>query len=130
MLETYMRLGVTEPGFLEKCFLSPKSGKWTKNGLRKGFFQFVKKFGINVYWIFTENLYYLLCSWKIFVPEIGTKIFWANQIAEFFNQAYLQTNQWNSLIFCMLIQIYIKVDQNFLGWTWSKMSVTFLITAF
>ena len=60
---------------------------------------------------FNENLYYYLCSCtipifgKILVPEIWAKMFSANQIAEFFNQTYLKTNQWNSLMFCMLVQI-------------------------
>ena len=58
-----------------------------------------------------ENLYYSLCSCinpifgKMLVPEIWAKMFSANQIAEFFNQTYLKTNQWNSLMFCMLVQI-------------------------
>ena len=32
MLEPHMKLCVTEPDFLEKNFLPPKLGKWTKNG--------------------------------------------------------------------------------------------------
>ena len=44
---------------------------------------------------------------QIFVPKIWAKMFSANQIAGFFNHI-CRRDQWNSLIFCMLIQIPIK----------------------
>ena len=34
----------------------------------------------------------------------------------------------NSLIFCMLIQIHIKVDQKFFGLAWPEMDVASLVT--
>ena len=92
VLETYMKLCVTEPDILEKSFLPQKLGKWTKNGPKTGFFKFIEKFAHQV----LLNLLCLLCSCanpifgKIFVPEILAKMFSANQIAEFFNQPYLQ----------------------------------------
>ena len=43
MLETHMKLCVTEPDFPEKKILTPKLGKWTKNGPKKGFFEFIEK---------------------------------------------------------------------------------------
>ena len=73
MLETHMRLCVTEPDFPEKIF-SQKLGKWTKNGPKTGIFEFIEKFGhsflLNLF--YNENQYYFLCSysnpmfWKIF----------------------------------------------------------------
>ena len=32
-------------GFSRKMFLPPKLGKWTKNGPKTGFFEFIAKFG-------------------------------------------------------------------------------------
>ena len=45
MLETYLKLCVTEPDFLGKIFLPPKLGKWTKNGPKTGFFEFIEECG-------------------------------------------------------------------------------------
>ena len=44
VLETQMKLCVTEPDFLEKNFLPPKLGKWTKNGPKTEFLKFIEKF--------------------------------------------------------------------------------------
>ena len=44
MLEIYMKLCVAEPGFPEKFFLLPKLEKWTTNGPKTGFFEFIEKF--------------------------------------------------------------------------------------
>ena len=41
VLESHVKLCVTEPDFPGKSFLHPKLGKWTKTG----FFQFIGKFG-------------------------------------------------------------------------------------
>ena len=80
-------------GFSGNNFFKPQNlGKWTKNGLKTGFSEFIERFGhqflLNLF--YNENLHYLLCSCtnpifgKIFVPEIWTKMFSANQIAGFF----------------------------------------------
>ena len=100
MLETHMKLCVTESDFLEKKFLPKNLGKWTKNGPKTGFFESTERFGhsflLNL--CYSENLYYLLCSCtnpifgKIFVPEIWAKMFSANQTAGFFNHIS-RTNQ-------------------------------------
>ena len=89
VLESHVKLCVTEPIFRENCFC-PKIGKW--------FFQFIGKFGNKFFLnlIYNKNLYYLLCSCtnpifgKVFVPKIWAKMFSANQIAGFFNQLYFQ----------------------------------------
>ena len=44
MLETSMKLCVTEPDFLEKKLLLPKLGKWAKNGPKTGSFEYSEKF--------------------------------------------------------------------------------------
>ena len=46
MLETHMKLCVTESDFPEKKILPQKLGKWAKNGLKTGF---LKNFVINFY---------------------------------------------------------------------------------
>ena len=46
MLETQMKLCVEGLEFLEKKhFLPQKLGKWTKNGSKTKFFEFIGKFG-------------------------------------------------------------------------------------
>ena len=71
-------------GFSIKIVFAPKIGKRSQ---KQGFLNLLKIQSL----IFT---YCVSCTnpilWEIFVPEIGTKIFSANQIAEFFNQPYLQ----------------------------------------
>ena len=45
VLETHVKLSVTEPDFLEKIFVPKHLGKWTKNGPKTGFFEFIERFG-------------------------------------------------------------------------------------
>ena len=45
VLETHMKMCVTEPDFLETFLLPPKLGKWTMNGPKTGFFELIEKFG-------------------------------------------------------------------------------------
>ena len=63
MLETYTKLGMTEHDFLEKLFLPPELGKWTKKGPKTGFFEFIEKFGYKflVSLFYNEIFFYLLC---------------------------------------------------------------------
>ena len=44
MLETYMKLCITELDFQEKKFLPKKIGKWAKNGPKTVFFEDIEKF--------------------------------------------------------------------------------------
>ena len=43
LLETHMKLCVTELDFPGKSFLPQKWGKWAKNGPETGFFEFTGK---------------------------------------------------------------------------------------
>ena len=45
VLETYLKLRVTQLDFLEKNFLPQELKKWTKNGPKTGFFECFEKFG-------------------------------------------------------------------------------------
>ena len=44
VLETQMMLCVAEPDFPENSFLPQKLGKWTRNGPKTWFFEFIEKF--------------------------------------------------------------------------------------
>ena len=65
---------------------------------KQGFFNLLKNFVIDFYWICSVmKIYTIFCVpaqipylGKSFVPEIWAKMFPANQIAGFFNQPYLQ----------------------------------------
>ena len=45
VLEVRMKLCMTEPDFLKKFFLPENLEKWTKNGLKTGFFEFIERVG-------------------------------------------------------------------------------------
>ena len=63
VLEIYMKLCVTEADFPEKNFLLRKLGKWTKNGPKTGFFEFIEKFCH--YLLLTlpyDEIYFICCK--------------------------------------------------------------------
>ena len=70
--------------------------KWVK---KQVFFQFIGKFG------------------KIYVPEIWAKMFSVNEIAEFFNQTYLQNKsmKYPDFLHVDINSHKLKVDQNLFG---------------
>ena len=49
VLAAHLKLCVTELYFPEKFLLPPKLGKWTKNGLKTLFFEFIEKVFINFF---------------------------------------------------------------------------------
>ena len=96
LLETHLKLCVTELDFMEETFLLPKMGKWNKNGQKTGIFEYIEKCHyVLLNFNYNENLYYLLCSCtnpiftKIFVSEVKAKMFSTSPIAGFFNQQFL-----------------------------------------
>ena len=76
VLETNMKLCVTEPDFLEKTFLPLKLGKWTKNGPKiVCFFDLLKNLVINFYWIcFIMKTYIVICV-PVQIPYLGKILF-------------------------------------------------------
>ena len=135
VLETHMKLG-WQSWISWKEHFAPKIGKmgqkWAKNRVFRIHWKIWSLIFTEV--VLYENLYYSLCSCinpifgKMLVPEIWAKMFSANQIAEFLNQTYLKTNQWNSLMFCMLVQIQkTKIWSKSFDWAWSKMGVASLV---
>ena len=45
VLETYMKLCVTEPDALEKTLLPQELGNWANDGPKIRFFEYIEKFG-------------------------------------------------------------------------------------
>ena len=76
VLETDMKLCVTEPDFLEKNFLPPKLGKvnqnWAKNRV---FFNLLKNLVINFYWICSIMKIYIICCAPAQIPYLGKILF-------------------------------------------------------
>ena len=107
VLQNFIKLYVTEPNILEISFCTKN---W-ENGPKKRFFEFIEKFGYyflhNLFYI--ENFYYFLCSCtnpifeKILFLRYGP-MFSANRWQDFLIHHIFRKNQWNSLIFCPLIQ--------------------------
>ena len=137
VLETNMKLCVTESDFLEEFFL-PKD--W-ENGPKTCFFLVnwkIWSFLLNLF--YNEHLYWLLCSCtntifgKIFVPEIWAKCSQPITLQNFLINYISRTNQWKSLIFLHVdTNAYkLKVNQNFLNghdqkwafpvWSWDSKS--------
>ena len=111
VLEYHVKLCVTEPDFPGKFSLSPKLGKWAKN-----FFNLLENLVINFYWIWSIMKIYIICCvpaqipylGKFFVLEIWPKCSQPIRLQDFLINHISRINWWNSLIFCLLIQIYIN----------------------
>ena len=119
-LQTHMKLCMTEPDFPEKIFLSQK------------FLNMLKSFVINFYWICWVMKIYIICCVPAQIPYLGKlwflrygpKCFQTIRLQDFLINHISRTNRWNSLIFCMLIQIHIssRLIKKFLDglvkWVW------------
>ena len=105
-LKIHMKLCVTEPDFLVNFF--------PKKMVKTRIFWIYRKIWSLIYvnLFYSESFYYLLYSYTniIFqenlVPKILAKMLSANQVAEFLISYISRTKWWNSLMFCMLVQIY------------------------
>ena len=140
VLEIHMKLCVTEPDFPEN-FVYPQN---RENGQKRGqkrFFEFIENFlnfTINLYWIRSITKTCIFCSVPAQIPFLrkfwflryGPKCSQPIRLQEFLINHISRTNQWNSLIFYMLIQVHInqKLIKFFFGWAWSKMSLDSLVT--
>ena len=112
-------------GFSGKKFFTPKISKLDQKWAKRGFCEFIKKFGHQflLNWFYNENLYYLLSSCtnlifvKIFVPQIQAKMFSANQIAGFFNRPNLLSKpmKQHNFLYVDTNSHKLKVDQKLLG---------------
>ena len=118
-------------------FFSPKMGKKRpKIGQKHGFFNLLENLVINLYWIWSVMEIYIIYCVPAQIPYLGKFLFLRYgpkrsqpiRLQDFLINHLSRTNQWNSLIFCMLIQIYIKVDQKIFGWVWPEMGVASQVT--
>ena len=100
VLESHMKLCVTEPDFPEKYFFAPKVGKM---GQKQGFVNFLKDLAINIYWICSQWKYIL------FAVPVWAKMFSANQIAGFSYQSCFQKKS-------MKYPDFLHVDANSHFW--------------
>ena len=120
VLETHihMKLPVTEWDFAEEYFLLQKLEKnWEsgpKIGQKHSFFNLLKNLVFNFYgicFIMKNRLIYCVSTQ---IPYLGTLLFQRHgrkcsqlmALPDFLINHISRTNQWNSLPFCMLIQIH------------------------
>ena len=114
-------------GFSRKKSFCPKNWKmrqkWAKNRFS---LNILKNFVINFYWICSIMKIYIICCVPAQIPYLGKFLFLRYgpkcsqpiRLRDFLISHISRMNQWNILIFWMLIQIHIKVDQIIFGWAW------------
>ena len=100
--------------FQKKFFLPPKLRNWAKNEPITGFLNILKNFVIYFYWICSIMKMNVICYVPAQIPYLGK--FWflryepkcsqPIRLQDFLINHISRINWWNSLIFCLLIQIY------------------------
>ena len=129
VIETHMKLCETGPDSSETFFV-PKIGKMNSKWAKTVFWICWENLVVNFYWVRSSVKICIICCVPAQISYSETaKMCSVNQIAGFFN-CILRTNQWNSLIFCMLIQVPInyKLINSFFKWAWLKMGAVSLVT--
>ena len=135
VLESHVKVCVTEPDFLGKIFLPQKLGKWAQNGPKTGFFQ-LENLVIDFYWIWSIMKFFIICCVAAQIPYLGKLLFLRYgpkcsqpiRLQDFWINHISRTNQWNSLRFFDTNSHKLKVDQKFLEWAWLEMGVASLVT--
>ena len=102
-------------------------------GQKHGFCSLFKNLVINFYWIWSIMEFYIICCvptqmsylWKFLFLRYRPKCSQPIRLQDFLTKHISRKNQWYSLNFCMLIQIYInqKLIRKFLDgrdqkWVW------------
>ena len=116
VLETHMKLGMTQPDFLGKIFFASNWEKGPKMVQKQGFFNLLENLVINFYWIWSIMEIYIICCVPAQIPYLekflflryGPKCSQPIRLQDFLINHISRINWWNSLIFCLLIQIYIN----------------------
>ena len=93
--------------FSRKTFLPEKLGKWSKNGPKQGFFNWLSNFVINFFWICSIMEIYIICCVPARIPYLikclflwcGPKCSQSIRLQNFLISNISRTSQWNSLIF-------------------------------
>ena len=121
VLETHMKLCVTEPDFLEKIFWPQNWENGPKMGQKMGFLNILKNFVITFCWICSIMKIYIIYYLpeqipylgKLWFPRYGPKCSQPIRLQDVLIEHIFRTNQWNSLIFFIVIKIHINQS-------WSK----------
>ena len=116
VLETYIKLCVKEPDFPEKFFLPPNLETGPKMGPKQGSLNLLKNLVINFFWISSIMKIYTIFCVTAQIPYLGkylslrygSKRCQPIRLQDFLINHISRTNQWNSLIFCIFIQIHIN----------------------
>ena len=113
-----MTLCVTELDFLKKKFFfwSQNWEKGPKMSQKQNFLNLLKNLVINIYWIYSIMKKYLVFCVAAQVPYLGKFLFLRYgpkcsqpiRLQDFFINHISRRNQWNSVIFGMLMQIHIN----------------------
>ena len=118
-------------GFPGKIYFAPKIRKRDQNG--PVFIKLLENLVINFYWIWSIMKIYIICCVPAQIPFLekfsflryGPKCYKPIRLQDFLINHISRTNQWSSLIFCMLIRIHInqKMIKIFLcghDWKWVR----------
>ena len=91
------------------------------------------EFVLNLVWICSLRKIYIICCVPAQIPHLGKFLLLRNGpkcsqpvgLHDFLINQISRTNQWISMIICMLMQIHVikKFEQIFFGWVWSKIGV-------
>ena len=104
-------------GFSRKIFFTPQNCKnGPKMGQRRGILNILKNFVINFHWICSVTKIYIICYVPAQIPYLGKICFLryapkyspSIRLQDFLINRISRKNQWNSLIFCMLMEIHIN----------------------
>ena len=134
VLELHMKVVHDKARFSRKKIFCPQNWEnWQNMGQKQGFFNLMKNFAINFYWICSIMKIFIICCVLAQIPYLGK--FWflrygpkcsqPIRLQDFLINNISRTNQWNSLVFCILIQIHINKS---FGSAWSEMGVASLVT--
>ena len=125
VLETHMKLCEIYLDFPEIVFWSQNWENGLKIGPKQGFLNLLRKLVIDLGWICSIMKICIICCVPIQIPYLGKKFFLRYgpkcyqpiRLREFLVNHISWAIYWNSLIFCMLIQVHIneKLIKNFLG---------------
>ena len=133
VLESHLKLCMTELDFLGNFFCPQNLENGPKMGQKQGFLNLLGNLVITFYWIWCILEIYIICFVPAQIPYLGKFLFLRYgpkcsqpiRLQDFLINHISRTNQWNSLVFCILIQIHINKS---FGCAWSEMGVASLVT--
>ena len=115
VLQSYVKLFVTELVFPGKFFFPKNWENGPKTGQKQGFFNWLENLAINFYWIWSVIKIYIICCVPALIKHLGKFLFLRYEpkcsqpirLQDFLINHISRTNQWNSRIFYMLTEIHI-----------------------